>query len=81
MAEMPRGQSGSRLRACWVCIPRRFSHEVECLEVMEKAVCFLSVVPAGLLVGLSEDFGGWGAKRSKNKKENAVLKTWNLLDK
>lgn len=48
---------------------------VECLEVMKKTVCFLSMVPAGLLVGFSEDFGGWKAKRSKKNKEEAVLKT------
>lgn len=78
---MPRGQTGSRLEACWVCIPRCFSCGVECLEVMEKTVCFLSMVPAGVLVGLSEDFGGWEANRYKKNQEETVLKTWNLLDK
>lgn len=33
------------------------------------------MVPAGVFVGLSEDFGGWEANRYKKNKEKTVLKT------
>lgn len=46
---------------------------VEGVEVAEKTVR-LSVVPAGLFVGLSEDFGGWGAKRSEKIQRKLSLR-------
>lgn len=79
VAEMPRGRTGSSLGACWVCIPR-------CSPVGGRrrghGENSLLICGASWTVCRVKHRLWWvGSKNVRENTEEAVLKTWNLLDK